>query len=266
MNARSPDGTAFEDHGRGPAVALVHGLGLNRAMWRWQMPALAPHFRLIAYDLFGHGESAAPPRTPDLSLFAEQLLRLMDHRALDRAAVVGFSLGGLIARRFALDHPDRVTALAVLNSPHDRTEEERDAVRTRVRQAQAQGPASTAEAALERWFTAEFLAGNPEIAAQVRDWILTNDAGVYPEVYRVLAEGDAELVGELHRIACATLVMTGDEDPGNSPRMAAAMAAEMQDARVVILTGLRHMALAEAPESVNAPLLAFLKETLGTRA
>lgn len=262
MNAHSPDGTAFEDAGRGPAVALVHGLGLTRAMWQWQKPALSPRFRVLSYDLFGHGQSPAPPRTPDLALFADQLLRLMDHRGLDRAAVVGFSLGGMIARRFAMDHPDRVWAMVVLNSPHDRSEEERDAVRARVRQARAEGPSATAAAALERWFTADFLTGNPDMAARVREWILANDAGIYPEIYGVLAEGDAELVGELHRIACPALVMTGSEDLGNSPRMAAAMAAEIPDARVVILPGLKHMALAEAPESVNVPLVTFLRETL----
>ena len=262
MNGSATDGTVYSRTGSGPAVALIHGLGLNRAMWQWLLPDLSPGFQALTYDLYGHGASPPPPREPDLALFSEQLLRLMDECGIDRAAIVGFSLGGMIARRFALDHPDRLSALAILHSPHDRTTEEREAVRMRVRQARASGPSSTAEAALERWFTGGFRNAHPEIPGLVRDWILANDPAVYPHIYHVLAEGDAELATAIRTIACPTLVMTGDEDHGNSPRMAERMAALMGDARTVILPGLRHMALAESPATFNAPLLAFLEETL----
>ena len=122
----------WELHGSGPAVALVHGFGLNRAMWQWQLPVLTPHFSVLTYDLLGHGESAHPTGTADLAMFSGQLLGLMDRCGIERAAVVGFSLGGMIARRFVLDHPDRLSALAILHSPHDRSPAERDAVRERV--------------------------------------------------------------------------------------------------------------------------------------
>ena len=80
----------------------------------------------------------------------------------------------------------------------------------------------------------------------------------------MLAEGDAELVHGLERIACPTLVMTGEDDSGNTPAMARAMAGLIPGARLAILPGLRHMALAEEPEAVNAPLRAFLRDALGT--
>ena len=264
MSVGSADGTAWEQHGSGPPVALIHGFGLNRAMWQWQRPALTSHFSVLTYDLLGHGESAPPVGTPDLAMFSTQLLRLMDHRGVGRAAVVGFSLGGMIARRFALDHPDRLSALAILNSPHDRSPAEREAVRARVHQTEAHGPAANVEPALERWFTPKFRAEAPEVIALVRTWITSNDPTVYPQTYRVLAEGDAEIAEGLERIACPTLVMTGEDDPGNTPAMARAMAGLIPGARLVILPGLRHMALAESPHAVNAPLLAFLRDALGT--
>ena len=263
----SPDDageTAWEMHGSGPPVVLVHGFGLNRAMWQWQLPALTPHFSVLTYDLLGHGESAPPAATPDLAMFSAQLFRLLDRHGIARAAVVGFSLGGMIARRFALDHPDRLSALAIINSPHDRSPAERDAVRKRVRQTEAHGPAANVEPALERWFTPTFRAESPEVIALVRTWITSNDPAVYPQIYRVLAEGDAEIAEGLERIACPTLVMTGEDDPGNTPAMARAMAGLIPGARLVILPGLRHMALAESPQAVNAPLSAFLRNALGT--
>ena len=75
---------------------------------------------------------------------------------------------------------------------------------------------------------------------------------------------DAEIAQGLERIACPTLVMTGEDDPGNTPAMARAMAAAIPGARLAILPGLRHMALAESPAAVNEPLRAFLRDALGT--
>jgi len=263
MMARAGE-TAWELHGSGPAVVLIHGFGLNRAMWRWQLPALTPHFSVLTYDLLGHGESARPTGTPDLSMFSHQLQGLMERCGVERAALVGFSLGGMIARRFALDHPDRVAALAILNSPHDRSPAEREAVRQRVRQTEEQGPSANVEPALERWFTPAFRAGAPATIALVREWITRNDPAVYPQIHRVLAEGDAEIAQGLERIACPTLVMTGEDDPGNTPAMARAMAGLIPGARLAVLPGLRHMALVEAPAAVNGPLAAFLRDALET--
>jgi pimeloyl-ACP methyl ester carboxylesterase len=186
----------------------------------------------------------------------------MDHCDRDRAAIAGFSLGGMIARRFALDHPERLSALAILHSAHARTDDEREAIRKRVRQARDTGPSSTAMAALERWFTADFRAANPDVTALIHDWILANDPTIYPGIYNVLAEGDAEIAREIQRITCPTLVMTGDEDYGNSPEMAEKMGALIPNSDVVILPGLRHMALAESPQAFNAPLVSFLRSAL----
>ncbi len=259
MTDRRPNGTAFEDQGGGgPAVVLVHGFGLNRGMWRWQRAALSARYRLITYDLFGHGESAPPPGPPDLALFSEQLLGLLDRLSLARAAVVGFSLGGMIARRFAMDHPERLWGLAILNSAHMRDDAAQQAIRDRVALARAEGPGATVEAALTRWFGDAFRFANPQVMELVRGWLLANDPSVYAEIYAVLAEGVGELIAPKPPIACPTLVLTGDQDYGNSPEMTQAIAAEIPDARSIILPGLRHMAMVEAPEPVNRALLAFL--------
>ena len=262
MHGKTINGTYFHDQGQGPSVVLAHGLGMNHAMWQWQVPALLPSFRVVTYDLIGHGGSPSPSGKPDLTLLSRQLLELMDHREIERAAIVGFSLGGMIARRFAIDHLERLSALAILHSAHGRSDQQRNAVHRRVDLADRNGPAATVDEALERWFTPRFAADNPDILTLVRGWILANDRRIYPLLYRVLAEGDQEIVGNLGTITCPTLVMTGEEDHGNSPEMARQMALAIADAKVVILPGLRHMALAEDPPSVNGPLLEFLRAAL----
>jgi pimeloyl-ACP methyl ester carboxylesterase len=261
---KAPDGTVFEPHGPAdaPAVVLIHGLGLRRAVWQWMIPSLTGRYRVIAYDLYGHGDSPPPPETPSLSLFSRQLGGLMDHCGVARAAVVGFSLGGMIARRFAQDAPARVAALGILHSPHRRSPEAQAAISARVVLAAGEGPAATVEAALERWFTDACRAENPQMMALVRSWVLANDPAIYPSIYTVLADGVAEITAPRPPISCPALVITGDEDFGNGPEMTRAIAAEIAGAEVLILPGLRHMALAEDPAAVNAPLRAFLDRVM----
>lgn len=267
MTVRTPDGTAYDCVGpKGAlAVVLVHGLGLDRTIWRWLVPELAGHYQVVSYDLIGHGESAAPVGQPLLADLARQLAGVMDHLGLERAAIVGFSLGGMVARRFAQDYPHRARGLCLLHTPHRRTPKAQAAISARVEQAEGEGPAATIEAALSRWFTDDYRAANPRMMDWVRALILANDPAVYPRLYRILAEGVEEIVSPDPPIACPALVLTADEDYGNGPEMSAAIADEIAGAQLIILPGLRHMALAEDPQAVNAPVLAFLRH-LGKEA
>ena len=113
--------TAYEQAGDGSAVVLIHGLGLSRQMWQWQAPVLSEHFRVVRYDLIGHGESDKPPGPYAMADFVAQLLELVDSVRLDDFALVGFSLGGLITQAFTLAHPDRVRAVGILHSAYDRS-------------------------------------------------------------------------------------------------------------------------------------------------
>jgi (E)-2-((N-methylformamido)methylene)succinate hydrolase len=263
MAADKKLGTAYVVEGAGPPVVLVHGMGLNRDIWDWQLPPLAARFRVVRYDLLGHGESDPPADDCSMDDLVRQLDRLLDHLQLARCALVGFSLGGLIVRAYALAHPERVAALAILNSAHDRTDAERAGMRERRERAIRHGHVATIDAALERWFTKAFAARHPEVLDRVRRWMEANDPAVYPNVYRVLAEGDAGLATSIAAIRCPTLVLACEEDHGNSPDMARRMAALIPGSRTAILPGLRHMALAEDPEAVSAALVPFLEKALG---
>lgn len=256
------DGTEFELTGPAdaPVVVLIHGLGLNKDCWQWTAPALTDAYRVLRYDLYGHGASGTPPETPSLSLFSTQLAGLLDHCGIERATIAGFSLGGMIARRFAQDSPQRAQALVILHSPHKRSDVAQAAILKRVDQAREMSPQSTVEAALERWFTETFRAANPDMMETVRGWVTANNKAIYHTIYRVLAEGIDEIVAPNPSITCPALVITGDEDYGNGPEMTRAIAAEIPGAKALILPGLRHMALAEAPEAVNKPIRQFLDE------
>ena len=255
------NGTIFSEFGdpEAPALLLIHGLGLNKNVWQWQVPELSHDHYVISYDLYGHGKSNPPPRTPSLRMFAEQAQALLDHLGLVRATVIGFSLGGMIARRMVQDQPDKVARIVVLHSPHQRSALAQEAILDRVELARSEGPAATVEAALDRWFTAPFRRQNPQMMALVRSWVLENETEVYHTIYRVLAEGIDEITTPEPAIICPVLIVTGDQDFGNGPEMSHAIGAEISGSKVQILKGLRHMALAENPRVINNIIIDFLK-------
>ena len=257
------DGTVFDDVGQGAPVVLIHGLGLHRGMWNRYPEALSSNFRVVTYDILGHGETVKPPGPYSIGRFTDQLLGLLDHLEIERAGLVGFSFGGMINRAFAIAHPDRTSALGILCTAHDRTDAQRAAVLDRVEQARRSGPAATVGAALERWFTEPYAAAHPEVLEQIRRWIMANDPDVYPHIYEVMATCDADLVEPAASIRCPALIAACDGDLGNSPEMAKAMGEGIPGARVETVQGLKHMGLYERPDVFLALLEPFLAESLG---
>jgi len=259
------NGTVFEDiapttSDPGIPIVLVHGLGLSRATWDDHVDALSQRHRVISYDLFGHGESANPPRTADLTVFSEQIVQLLDELDIDQASIVGFSLGGMINRRLAIDHPERVHSLAIFNSPHERGDEAQRAVEERAAASAAGGPGATIDATLVRWFTEDFRASSPDIVEKVKAGVLANDPPVYAECRWVLANGVVELIAPQPPITKPTLVMTCENDTGSTPAMSHAIAAETDGAQTIIVPRLQHLGLLEAPHLFTEPLLDFLAE------
>lgn len=226
--------------------------------WQWQIPVLSQKYRIITYDLFGHGSSRDPPKVPSLKLFSEQLADLLDDLDIKNTSVIGFSLGGMIARRFTMDHSDRVDLLGILHSAHQRSLAAQNEIQSRVLQARQYGPAATIEAALKRWFTDDFRISQPRLMDVIRQWILANRKDVYAQIYQLLVDGVTELVEPKPPIIKSTLIMTGEEDYGNSPEMSCAIATEIKDAELIILPKLRHMAIVEAADLCNNKICNFL--------
>lgn len=264
MTDKVIDGVVYNFVGsrKGPVIVLIHGLGLNKDMWQYQLADLQKNYCVLTYDLFGHGLSEISKEEPSLTMFTEQLNKLLNSLAISEVVLVGFSLGGMIARHFSQTYPKKVFALAILNSPHTRKTEAQDAVLKRYHQVSQLGPGSTVEDALNRWLTGPFVKDNQDKVNLVRSWVLANKHDIYSKNYLILVDGVKEVVGKIGRINCPTLVITGEEDYGNGPEMAKSIADEIQGAEVIILKGLRHMALFEDPIQMNKHLNNFLKKTL----
>lgn len=261
----SSKGTAFDLHGSGkdPVIVLIHGLGLTRqSTWNSMIPEFAREHRVLSYDLPGHGESALPEGDVSLGSLSDHLIELMDELQIAKAALIGFSLGGMINRRCAMDHPDRVSVLAILNSPHERGDAQQKLVEQRARDTSAGGPAATIDATLERWFTESFRKQEPQSVERIRNVVLANDHANYAAHRRVLAEGVLELIRPNPPISHPTLVMTCEHDSGSTPEMSRAIASEIAGSAIHIVPGLQHLGLIEQPELFGTPVGQFLTRTL----
>ncbi len=255
---RTPAGTSYLATGQGQPVVLIHGVGLNKEMWGGQVVGLATHYRVITYDMLGHGASPRPAAGTPLLGYADQLLELLDHLQLPQATVIGFSMGGLVARAFALHYPDRLKSLVVLNSVFNRSPEQRAGVIERTAQAAEHGPDANAEAALSRWFSREYQAANPAQIAALRQTLAGNDPQGYLTTYELFATQDMYRADDLKGLRAPTLVATGELDPGSTPEMARQLADRIPGATVAVLTEQRHMMPVESPRLVNQLLLGFL--------
>jgi pimeloyl-ACP methyl ester carboxylesterase len=165
----------------------------------------------------------------------------------------------MIAPAFTVRHPERVRALGIVSAVAGRTPEQRAAVVKRADELGRGGASMTVGAAIERWFTPEFRAGNPEIVERQIQRVLANDPVGYAAAYRVFAESDP--VDELGKISCPTLVMTGEHDTGSTPTMARAIHERIARSQLVILPRYRHSLLIEATAEVVREVRAFLDDT-----
>ncbi len=252
----------YSVEGEGPTVFLIHGIGASRHTWDGVIARLKPEFRCISYDLRGHGESATPPLPYDLDDPVADLERLRERVGVERAHIAGQSLGGMIGPAYARAYPARVQSLGVLSTAAGRTPEDSAKVMAVVEAMEEQGIEALLDALVERWFTPAFCASRPEVVAARRAQVLRNDPAVFLNVFRIYAQTDTG--PWLPEIQVPSLVLTGENDGGCNPRLNSYIAGRLPNAELVILDGLRHAILLEAPDLVAEHLRRFLQANSGS--
>lgn len=248
---------AYLDNGTGEPLVFIHGVGSYKESWDGVNDLILGDFRRVRYDLRGHGDTSAYPGPYTLKNFTDDLLGLINCLEFTKINLVGFSLGGLIAQGFALDHPERLKRLILISTIADRTQEEHDRVTARLSRLLQSDASNHLTAALDRWFTDDFIKRRPDVIEQRFEYMKKNDPDSYKAAYEVLCSYD--LGDQLHKITAKTLVMTGENDVGSTPRMAAVMKEKIPDCRLRILPDLKHSILLEAPALVSAEINNFLK-------
>lgn len=243
--------------GQGPPVILVHGVGSRRENWAGVVERLKSDFRCVTYDLRGHGDSPSPDGPFGLDELIADLDALRARLGIEKAHVIGHSLGGMIAPAYARAHPDRVLSVGLLSTAAFRPAEDRAKLQAFMAVMREKGIAAVLDTLASRWFTDRFIAEHRDVVEARKRQVLDTDPGVYLNVYRLYAE--TEMGPWLHEVAAPALVLTGELDAGCNPGLNRQMAAALPNAELVILDGLKHSIQAEAPEPVAAHLARFLK-------
>ncbi|RUX47713.1 alpha/beta fold hydrolase [Mesorhizobium sp. M4A.F.Ca.ET.050.02.1.1] len=255
---KAPDATGFIRAGSGAPVLLIHGVGMGAAIWRPQIALMQDRFDLIAIDMLGHGGSPLPPQDAGLADFADQAIRLLDHLGLDRVAVVGHSMGALVAQEIALRAPSRVSSVICLNAVFRRPPELAQAVRERAAALGGHGDPQAIAATIARWFGDPIPPDLADAAATARTALESVDAEGYARTYRLFASADTAHVDRLAELATPALFITGSEDRNSTPAMSAAMARRAPSGQCLVLSGEKHMMTIASPKKVTQHITAFL--------
>ncbi len=230
--------------GTGPqAIVLTHGLASSQAIWAAQVAALAPRYRVLTWDLRGHGRSAPDPALCTVADLAADLRRVLDAAGVEQAVVLGHSAGGVVALRFALEHPRRTRALVLVGTASE--------CNARARQFYE----DLAAIALARGMDPVYRRLGVSLE-QAR--AAPTDAATYASVARAMASLHAEpLTPRLGEIRCPALMIVGEKDflgAGGSVILQRGIAAS----RLHIVAARGHGLFLEDPAGFNRLLLDFL--------
>jgi 3-oxoadipate enol-lactonase len=238
-------------------VSFVTGIANDLTMWDGQVAALQRDFRILRYDLRGHGgtQASEPPYTIDL--LVRDLIGLLDALKIRRTHLVGLGLGGAVAQAAAIGHPDYCPSLAACCC-RARMVPDFAVMWHKLRETVGQkGVESIVEQTAQRWFSEEFKAANPRVLDGVRSMIRGTTREGYLGATAAFLGLDVE--AGLPRIQARTLYVSGAEDKlGGPPELMRGLAEKVPGARHVSVPGAAHIANTQNPPAFNRILREFL--------
>ncbi|WP_432141152.1 4-carboxymuconolactone decarboxylase [Streptomyces sp. bgisy084] len=233
-----------------PVLVLGAALGTTWHMWDRQIPELTRHWRVIRFDLPGHGGSPAHA-APSVAELADRLIATLDALGVDRFGYAGCNIGGAIGTQLALTRPHQVTSLALVStSPRYGTA---DAWRQRGVVIRTNGLDPIARTAPEHWFTQGFASAQPAIVEWAVQMVRTTDPGCYIAACEALASYDVRT--SLGRVGVPTLVVVGSEDQVTPTTDARSLVAGIPDASLALVPGTSHLVPVEQPAAVTELLI-----------
>ena len=246
----------YEEYGQGEPLLLVHGLGSSIRDWEYQIPVLSQHYRVIALDVRGHGQSDKPRQRYRIATFAADVAALIEHLGLSQVHLIGISMGGMIGFQLGVDRPELLQSLTIVNSgPEVKPHSLRDCVEIGKRWLLSRLLSlDTIAKALGK-----LLFPKPEQADLRRKieqrWPENDKRAYLASLDAIIGWGVRE---RLARISCPTLVITADRDY-TPVSLKEAYVRELPDARLVVIEDSRHATPLDQPERFNQTLLEFIR-------
>lgn len=227
-----------------PAIVFSNSLGSDFRIWEKVAQRLAGHYRIVLYDKRGHGLSDAPAGPYTIDDHVDDLAALLDYFGIAGTAVVGLSVGGMIAQRLAARAPERVKALVLCSTAARIGTVEGWAAR--IAAVEADGIASIADAILVHWFTPSFRRDRSAEYAGWRNMLARMPSGGYAATCAALR--DADLRADAGRIAAPVLCVAGDHDGSTPPDLVRGTADLIAGARFSVIEGAAHIPCVERPD------------------
>ena len=239
-------------------VTFVTGIANDLTLWDGQVPALAGDFRILRYDLRGHGGSEATGGDYSMALLVEDLKALLDAQKIQKTSLVGLGLGGALAQAFAIEHPDRLDRLMPCCC-RARMVPDFAAMWHKLRETVRQNGLETiVEPTVQRWFSEDFKAAHPDVLDSIRRMIRGTTLEGYLGVTAAFIALDVE--DRLQEIRAPTLYVSGAEDKlGGPPALMQGLSGKIKGARHVSVPKAAHIANIQNPEGFNRVLGEFLK-------
>lgn len=244
---------AVESDGDGEAVIMIHGLGGTSNSWFPQRRALSNKFRAICPDLHGSGRSS-PQSELSIAGYVDDAVALLDALDIEKADFIGHSMGTIICQHLAVSHSERVKSLVLLGPLLEPPDAARSALADRAKLAREEGMVPIADALLQVSISNDTRAHKPEVCAMVRESLMRQDAEGYARSCEALAASKAAAV---EKIACPTLLLSGDEDLVGPPVVTQAIANKIYGARMHLFSNTGHWTPLERPIEVNEAILNF---------
>jgi 3-oxoadipate enol-lactonase len=244
---------ALSVHGNGPLVVFLHGIGGNRQHWREQLPIFATRYKAAAWDARGYGDSDDYEGPLDFGSFTQDLLRVLDSFRAQKAHLVGLSLGGRIARNFALRYPERVARLVLANTTPGFNAFTPEELKRFVEERRNRTPESI-----------KALISRHARPGAYEELLASFKALRQPSYLKTLeASVTQDRAAPIEKIRVPTLVITSDEDKVYPPSIARGMAKRIPGARLAVISGAGHLSNLEQPGQFNQVVLRFLSAQEG---
>jgi 3-oxoadipate enol-lactonase len=249
----------YERQGEGPAVLFLHGAGSNAATWWQQLPAFSALHTCITMDMRCFGRSVAPVQEFALDNFAADAIAVLDREEVERAALVGQSLGGFVGLKLCLDRPERVAAFAACDSSLGI--DHPTLLDIFARRRSTQRAVHVEQRSLGRWFL-ETHRDKAQLYAQINHF--NQSAHSIPSkewdeaLAALLQPGNLLPVHALRRLACPTLLLVGSEDPIVPVGVMRELAELVEGSELAVIDDAGHSAYFEKPHEVNRHLLDFI--------
>ncbi|MEP7457335.1 alpha/beta hydrolase [Phyllobacterium sp. SB3] len=244
----------FASRGEGPALVLLHPVGLDHSFWGGLVELCSRKYRVIAVDLRGHGRSPSAEGGENVADYVKDIEALFRDSQITSATVLGLSFGGMIAQELAIRRPDLVERLVAAACGARIPPEASQDVRARGDKADKFGMEAVVDETIERWFMPDFRSSKE--VSRVRERLLTDSPAGWNAAWGAIAGHDT--LARLPELTMPSLVVIGDHDAGTSMAAAEALADAIPISTLKVIQGAPHMLQIECPNRFAEAVFPFL--------